>query len=147
MAKGMLYQYGSITFEVWPINTHEVGRNSASTFVEKPVIGRRPPLEFVGAGADTVTMKGRLFPINWGGSMEVFYGQQSSGKAFPLMRGDGKALGFYVCETVEETAQFLDYKGRGRMIEFTLTLKRSDAASGSRGGERDLFRLIAGLFQ
>src|SRR5690606_36141705 len=43
----MLMSLGSLSFEVWPLNPTETGRDSGGEYVEKAIMGRRPPLEFV----------------------------------------------------------------------------------------------------
>ena len=55
----MLAQLGSVQFEVWPVNIHEHTHEGRATFAEKPVMGRRPPLEFVGEGPDSRTPEGQ----------------------------------------------------------------------------------------
>jgi phage protein U len=40
----MLYALGPLTFEIAPVNAQEINRVTEASYVEKSVIGRRPPL-------------------------------------------------------------------------------------------------------
>src|SRR5262245_44427786 len=102
----MLAQIGSVQFEIWPTNIHEHSHDGKADFAEKAVMGRRPPLEFVGEGPDNRTVKGKLFPKKFGGlaDLSALHEQRLSGKPQPFMLGDGTAQGWYVIESVRETS-------------------------------------------
>lgn len=138
----MLAQLGSTQFEIAPLNAHELSHDGTADFVEKPVIGARPPLEFVGEGADTRRISCRLFPERFGGmsSVEGLQKQRQSGRAFPFMRGDGRALGWYAIERISQKDTYLGPKGVGRVVEVDIELKRGDPAGGG-----SVFSIIAGL--
>jgi phage protein U len=136
----MLAQLGSVTFEVWPVNIHEYTHDGEASFAEKAVMGRRPPLEFVGEGPDTRAIYGKLFPKKFGGSMDDLHAMRLSGKPQPLMLGDGTALGWYAIERVNETARNLAPDGTGQVIDFYVNLKKDDPADGG-----DLFSILFGL--
>lgn len=129
----MLMMLGSVQFTVAPFNTHENDRDAATDYVEKPVIGRRPPLEYVGEGVETRTIRGKIFPQAFGGldGLQALDGARQSGTAQYLMRGDGVPLGWFVIEKVTEKSSKLDGSGVGRIVEFEATLKRDDAPSAS----------------
>jgi phage protein U len=137
----MLYLLGAVRFEVWPVNAEEVERETGADFAEKPVIGRRPILEFVGEGSETITLSGRLFPEKLGGSLEMLQAQRAAGRAVPLMRGDGRPFGWVVIERVSESSSRLMADGVGRMIEFNVSVRRSEAP-----GAGGYFGIISGLF-
>lgn len=138
----MLMQLGATTFEVVPMNTHETAFAGEASHVDKAVMGRRPPLEFVGEGPDTRTLSCRLFPAKFGGlsSLDELHQQRISGKALPLMRGDGTPLGWYVIERINERASYLDPHGVGQVVEVELSLKRTDPPMAG-----SVFSIIAGL--
>jgi phage protein U len=136
----MLAQLGPVTFEVWPVNMHEHQHDAEATYAEKAVMGRRPPLEFVGEGPDTRSLYGTLWPVKFGGSMGDFHAMRQSGKPQPLMLGNGTPLGWYVIERVNETGRFLTADGTAQKIDFYLNLKMDDPAGGG-----DLFAVLFGL--
>ena len=138
----MLAQLGSTQFEIAPLNMHELSHDAGSDYVEKPVVGRRPPLEFVGEGTDTRRISCRLFPERFGGlsSVEGLQKQRASGKAVPFMRGDGRALGWYAIESVSVKDTYIGPHGVGRVVEVEIDLIRGDAAGGG-----SVFSIISGL--
>lgn len=66
-----LYMLGSLRIEVAPFNVHEITESGETEYAVKPVVGAEPPLEFVGEGANTVSLSGRLFPYQLGGMDEL----------------------------------------------------------------------------
>lgn len=139
----MLAQLGSTIFEIAPFNMHGVSHDAGADFAEKAVMSRRPPLEFVGEAPESWSIQGRLFPHKFGGldGLEELHQQRRAGKALPFMRGDGVPLGWVVIEQVEEKSSYLDAEGVGKVIEFEVSLKRGEPASGG-----SLYSVLFGLF-
>ena len=138
----MLAQIGSVSFELLPLNIDGVSHEAAGDYAEKPVMGRRPPLEWVGEGPETYSLRGKLFPQKFGGldEMEALHSMRRAGLAQPFMRGDGLALGWYVIDKLSEQSSYLDPQGIGRVIEFSASLKRSDGVGGD-----SVYSIVAGL--
>jgi phage protein U len=128
----MLYALGSVVFEVAPLNVDQVGRSGAADFAEKPLLGRRPSLEFMGAGAEELTLQGRLFPEKLGGldEFEELRQLMRSGAAQHLIRGDGEVLGWRVITALQEVSRFLDAQGVGRVVEFEISTREADPPAG-----------------
>src|SRR5690606_18173049 len=107
------------TFEVVGLNPTETSHEAGADFAEKAVMGRRPPLEFVGEAAETWSVSAKLFPEKFGGlsSLEKLHQQRVAGKSLPFMRGDGVPLGWVVIESIRENSTYLDSKFVGRVIE------------------------------
>jgi phage protein U len=129
----MLMQLGSVAFEVYPLNAHEHTRSAEMGFVEKAVLGARPPLEKVGEGAETRTISGRVFPRKFGGlgQLASLEAARAAGQPLFLMRGDGAPLGFFVIERLSETNTYLAANGVGQVIEFDVMLKAAGRPSPS----------------
>lgn len=127
----MLMQMGSVSFEVYPFNTHEYAMSSQTDFVRKPVLGARQPLEYVGEGEQKLTIQGKLIPRHLGGlnTMAEVHAMRVAASGQLLVRGDGKVLGWFVIETVEENSTMLGRDGVGQQIDFTITLARADKPS------------------
>lgn len=127
----MLMQLGSVVFDVVRFNTHEHSRSSEAGFAEKSVLGKRPPLEYVGDGPETISIRGKIYPRKLGGleGLAALEAARASGAAQFLMRGDGTPLGFFVIESVNESSHHLWKNGVGQKITFDISLKRSDAPS------------------
>ena len=139
----MLMVLGPIQFEVWPFNATEYEHGHETSFAEKPVLGIRPPLEWVGEGPETWSIKARLFPRRFGGleDLKKLAQARASGKPQYLMRGDGAQMGWVVIEKVDERSTFLDAKGVGQVIEIDISVKRSSKPSNG-----SYFSLLSGLF-
>ncbi len=139
----MLMVLGPVQFEVWPFNATDYEHGHESAFAEKPVLGARPPLEWVGEGPETWTIKARIFPRRFGGleDLKKLAAARASGRPQYLMRGDGAQMGWVVIERVQERSTYLDAKGVGQVIEVDISVKRS--AKPSNGS---FFSLLSGLF-
>jgi phage protein U len=127
----MLMMLGPVQFEVLPFNTNNIGHGHEASFAEKPVLGTRPPLEFVGEGAESWTIKAKLFPEKFGGldQLNTLYQARSSGQPQYLMRGDGTVMGWVVILSVNERSTYLDARGVGKAIDLDISVKRCDAPS------------------
>lgn len=139
----MLMVLGPVQFEVWPFNATDYEHGHESAFAEKPVLGARPPLEWVGEGPETWTIKARIFPRRFGGleDLKKLAAARASGRPQYLMRGDGAQMGWVVIEKVQERSTYLDAKGVGQLIDVDISVKRS--AKPSNGS---FFSLLSGLF-
>lgn len=136
---------GAAVVDIYPLNFESVDRNSAATFAEKAVVGRRPILEAVGAGEETFELSGKLFPHKFGGlgALELLRSQMLAQETLPFMRGDGTPLGWVVITDLKDKSKFLGPQGVGRMVDVDLSLKSADPAGASTGG---LIGLLIGLF-
>lgn len=125
----MLMLLGPVRFEVAPMNAHDIMHSHASDYVAKPVMGASEPLEWMGEGAETWVIRGRLFPHRFGGlgDLRLLYEARRSGLPQYMMRGDGAQMGWVVIESVTERSSHLDGGGVGRMIEFDVTVRRASA--------------------
>lgn len=139
----MLMVLGPVQFEVWPFNATDYEHGHESAFAEKLVLGTRPPLEWVGEGPETWTIKARIFPRRFGGleDLKKLFQARASGRPQYLMRGDGAQMGWVVIEKVQERSTFLDAKGVGQVIEVDISVRRS--AKPSNGS---FFSLLSELF-
>lgn len=138
----MLYQLGALAIQVAPFNAHEVSETGEAEYAVKPVVGREPPLEFVGEGGNEMTISGKLFPHELGGltELELLRQMRASGKPQYLMRGDGRALGWWAITSVGASHSYLDRKGVGRQIDVNISLRRAQTPSAA-----SFFSLMAGL--
>lgn len=139
----MLAQLGACQFEVAPFNMHETEHEAGASFASHEVMGRMPPLEFVGEAAESWTIRGKVFPQKFGGLSDLgtLHAMRRSGSPQFFMRGDGVPMGWVVIERVTERSSYIDPQGVGRVIEFDISLKRSDGP-----GAAGAFNALAGLF-
>ena len=139
----MLMSLGPITFEVFPFNATGYDHDHEASFVEKPVLGARPPLEWVGEGPESWSIAARIFPHRFGGlgDLRELYQARAAGRPLYLMRGDGAQMGWVVVERVTERSSYLDAQGIGRVIDVDIAVRRSTKPSGG-----SYFSLLSGLF-
>lgn len=138
----MLFQLGTVAFEIAPFNPQETSRETEAGIVSKPVLGRRPPLEFVGDGPESISISAVLFPETLGGLevLDRLDAMRAAGAPQYFMRGDGRPMGWFMIEKVSEKSTFLDHRGIGRQVSVEISLRRSDAPQAS-----DFFSSIMGL--
>lgn len=127
----MLMILGPVRFEVAPMNAHDITHSHSSDYVAKPVMGAAEPLEWMGEGAETWTIRGRIFPHRFGGlgDLCLLYEARRAGLPQYMMRGDGALMGWVVIESVTERSTYLDKGGVGRMIEFDVSVRRASPPS------------------
>jgi phage protein U len=139
----MLMTLGPIRFEVYPFNATEYDHGHESSFVEKPVLGARPPLEWVGEGAESWSIRAIIFPHRFGGlgDLKKLYQARAAGRPLYLMRGDGAQMGWVVIERVAERASYLDAEGIGRVIDVDIAVRRAGKPPNG-----SFFSVFSGMF-
>ncbi|WEK50301.1 MAG: phage tail protein [Candidatus Kaistia colombiensis] len=138
----MLAILGGVIFEIAPINVTSIEHSSDARYAEKPIMGRRPPLEFIGDGAETFGLTVKLLPYEFGGldGLANLAAMRKSGIAQYFMRGDGTPMGWFVIEKVSEKSSYLSAQGIGRVVDVDISIKRADTPTGS-----DFFASIMGM--
>lgn len=127
----MLYMLGPIRFEIAPFNVTETGFSHSASFAEKPVMGALAPLEWTGDGAQTWNLRAILFPERFGGEgyLIALRALRKSGSPQYMLRGDGLPVGWVVVQSVTERASYLDRRGRGRVVEVDISLRKAQSPS------------------
>jgi len=140
----MLYLLGALKIEVAPFNVHDVSESGATDFAAKAVVGAEPPLEYVGEGANEITLNGRLFPAALGGGsgLTILNAMRTSGRPQFLMRGDGRPLGWQAILSTDARSEYLDGRGVGQRIDVSIKLRRASAPSAG-----VFFSLMQGLLR
>ncbi len=123
----MLYAVGSIVFDTFPLNVDQVSRFTGGDFAEKPIMGRTPSFEHVGEAAEELRLGGKLL-LRFGGQDEwdALHQLRREGRAQYVLRGDGRACGWFLIFSIREDDRFLDAKGRGQIVEFEIEMRRAD---------------------
>lgn len=122
----MLYSWGTIQFEVSPLNVHESDHVTGTDWARKEIAGAGVYREWVGEGDEEIVLRGRIFPQKLGGlsELEMLESFRRAGQAEQLMRGDGQPMGWFVLERLARTHRFLDQSGVGQVIQFEATFMR-----------------------
>lgn len=121
-----LMQWGDIQFSVQPLNYHEMDHETATDWAHKEIAGAAIYREWVGENDETLFMRGRLFPYRIGGmsQIEKFDSYRRQGFANLLMRGDGRVMGWFVCEKLVRSHTFISFEGIGQQISFDAVMVR-----------------------
>lgn len=124
----MMMALGLFVFGLHTVPYQQLQRSRQWRHPSSSRVGRRPARQYTGPGDDTVTLTGTLYPEITGGkvSLALLAALADTGKAWPLIQGDGTFYGHYVVEDMSDTSSVFFADGAARKIEFTLKLTRVD---------------------
>lgn len=124
----MMMTLGMFVFSLPTANYQNLQREISWTHAEQARVGARPAYQYVGAGSDTITLAGTLFPEITGGrfSLDLLRVMGEEGKGWPLIEGTGRIYGFWAINSISETDTVFFPDGSPKKIEFTLKLTRVD---------------------
>lgn len=122
---------GLFIFELRTAPYQQLQRQTAWRHPSNSRVGQRPARQFVGPGDDSITLSGTLFPEVTGGrvSLAMLRAMAETGRAWPLIQGDGKIYGEFVIEDMSETSSLFFSDGAARQIDFSLKLGRTDEST------------------
>ena len=137
----MLFLLGGLAVDTMPFNVDAVSRTARADLATKPVMGGLAPSEFTGEGEDVLTLSGQLLPLKIGGldELEIADEMRRTGARFPLMRGDGKRLGWRAITRISERHRHLMRDGVGFTVHHTIQMRKVQPEAG------DGQQVIAGL--
>lgn len=137
----MLMMIGPVQFKIAPFSLMDYQHSHESAFAEKAVMGAAPVLEWTGEGAESWTIRARLFPEKFGGLgiLTILQGLRRAGSPQYMMRGDGRLMGWVVIQSVSERASYLARDGVGKVIEVDITVRRAATPTA-----RSYYSLIGG---
>lgn len=124
----MMLALGLFVFALKTVPYQQLQRHTQWRHPSNSRIGQRPAHQFTGTGEDSITLSGTLFPEVTGGqiSITMLRTMADTGKAWPLIRGDGIIYGEYVIEDMSETGTLFFRDGAPRQIDFSLKITRVD---------------------
>lgn len=121
-----LMSWGDILFQVQPFNFHEMDHDTATDYAHKEIAGAAIYREWVGENDELIYLRGKLFPYRIGGlpDIEKFDAYRRQGYANLLMRGDGRTMGWFVCEKMTRNHAYISFEGVGQQISFEAVMAR-----------------------
>lgn len=124
----MLMALGMFVFQTRSVPYQQLQRTTQWRHASQSRVGDRPAYQFVGPGADTITLSGTLLPEFTGGRLDLdeIRDMADEGKAWPLVEGTGRQYGLWVVTGVNETSSAFFRDGAAQKIEFTITLEHVD---------------------
>lgn len=98
--------------------------------------GARAASQFVGPGADTIGLTGRIVPEIGGrySALETIADMAATGDSYPMIDGLGRILGHYRIVRMDEEHGVIMAGGIPRNISFRLELERTDDDQDGQGG-------------
>ena len=122
------FNRGPIQFEIMPFNTHEYDHDTETDWAKKGDCwaAQRSTASGLVKTTSVCYSGGRLFPYRIGGLSEIenFDAKRRLGTSHLLMRGDGRPMGWFVCERLVRAHTFLTEEGIGQQIAFECSLAR-----------------------
>lgn len=115
---------GPYRFSIDAAAYQQLMRTTAYRWPAQERIGRRPALQFVGVGTETISLSGVIYPHYSGGleQVESMRAIAAQGKPQQLVDGRGKIWGLWCIERIEETRTVFFANGDPRKMEFRLAL-------------------------
>jgi hypothetical protein len=130
----VLYSWGTIQFEVFPLNVHEVDHETATDWAHKEIAGAPIYREWVGENDELLHLRGRIFPYRIGGfsELESFEAMRANGVVNAIIRGNpGIMMGWFVCERLVRSHTFLSTQGVGQQVTFEAVMARMPVPNSS----------------
>ncbi len=105
---------------------HELARSLETPWAEIEVAQRMEALHWTGPKSETVTIKGVLFPQEFGGlsTLAALMGDAKAGRIMHLATRDGHLEGRFVVTHVEAEGSLLTDVGTPRKSTYSIKLKR-----------------------
>jgi phage protein U len=125
----MLMSLGQFIFRTSTLAFQEIQRQRAWNYAENTVAYGRAKKQFMGAGADSVTLPGLIYEEHGFGTrfaLDELAGMADTGQGFVLMDGSGYLYGIFVIDSIDETKSILIDNGVPRKVDYTLKLSRVD---------------------
>ncbi|MFC3581100.1 phage tail protein [Sphingomonas hylomeconis] len=124
----MMMSLGMFVFSLPTLAYEDLQRRSDYNHAKSARIGARDATQFVGVGAETVSLSGTTFAEIADGAVSLgkLRDMAASGDAWPLVDGAGRIYGAFVIEGVDEKQKEFLSDGTPRKIDFALDLYRVD---------------------
>lgn len=121
---------GDFQFSLNTAAFQEKNRSTEYKWASQERFGKHEALQYVGPGADTITLPGVVYPDYRGGGGQITKLRALAAKGQPqlMIDGTGNVLGRWVIESVEERGSNFAALGIARKQEFTVKLKHFDGA-------------------
>jgi phage protein U len=125
MIATVMMALGSLRFGVTGTSYQSLRRVAAYRWQQQDRLGRDPAQQFMGPGAEDVTLDGTIHPHYRGGLRQVEFMRLAARTGTPLMLVDGLGWVFqrWVILSVEETRTVFMSDGAPKQIDFRILLR------------------------
>lgn len=127
----MLMSLGMFVFSVPTLAYQDFQRKNAWRFASTPRVGAREAVQFVGPGADDISLSGTAYAELSKGvaSLDDLREMAKDGAAWPLVDGAGNVLGTFVITSIDEKKKHFLADGTALQIDFSIELQGVDSPS------------------
>lgn len=138
---------GPFAFEAIGFHYDGLSRSVNTSWSDVEVAQRLNAQQWLGPTSDEVTIKGVLFPYEFGGqqSLDGVVSAALAGEPLMLVAGDaadGAIYGYHTVQGVEEDRSFIDRAGIARRNAYQIKLKRYEGEVESSGFVGSLLSLF-----
>lgn len=122
----VMMMLGQYQFSIPTAAYQSLRRSAEYRWPAQERIGRRPALQFVGAGAETIELEGSIYPHYWGGLEQTQDMRDAAGDGIPLRLVDGRGFswGLWAITAIDEQQSVFFENGDPRRIDFRMSLAR-----------------------
>lgn len=133
-----LLSLGSYQFSMDTAAHDSLKRSKTYRWVQQQRLTREPASQFVGVGAESISLSGKIYPHFRGGldQIEEMRAEADKGEALTLVDGQGTNLGQWVIKSISDTQKRYTGPGIPRCIDFSVSLQSygADTSNNSSGG-------------
>ena len=117
-------QLGQYAFSLDSAAYQTLSQRQAFRWQPQARLGRRPAQQYTGPDAQSITLKGTLYPHFRGGpkTLDPLRDDAEQGRAHMLVDGTGRVWGLWVINRIDETQTLFSANGVPQKITFTLQL-------------------------
>ena len=138
---------GPFAFEAIGFHYDGLARSVNTSWSDIEVAQRLNAQQWLGPTSDEVTIKGVLFPFEFGGqgSLDGVIAAAEAGEPMMFVAGDaadGRIYGYHTIQGVDEDRGFIDRAGVARRNAYQIKLKRYDGEVGAAGAIASLLSLL-----
>lgn len=121
-----MFKVGDYQFSVSTAALQNIKRSSAWRWQSQERLGVRPAQQYLGPGAESLSLSGVIYPHYKGGvgQLDRMRAEAGQGKPLILVNGLGEIQGQWVITQVEETQTVFTAGGIPRKVEFSMQLSR-----------------------
>jgi phage protein U len=121
-----VFALGDVVFGITGAGLEKIARKRSWRWPETEVVGALRRLSHTGAGGDTVTVGGRVFPGQYGDpdAPKRLAELGNSGEPQTLVDAEGFSYGRWAIVDLDEDYRAILPGGKPRCIDWTMTLKR-----------------------
>lgn len=141
---------GPFGFEALGFGYEGVGRRVQTPWADIQVVQSLNQQQWTGPTSDEVTIKGVLFPVEFGGqgSLDGIIAAASAGVPMMLVSGDdveGIIHGMFTIQSVDEDRSSHTLHGAARRNAYSISLKRYSGGLGGTGGGGSIGAAVSSL--